>query len=193
MKQKVMLNQILVGNEAIETPDERKADIALCSLGERIVVNELPFYIGQTIVDRKNPERFGTLKGVVISARSDVPVFHCLFDDVSKSIPLSECGMPVMNFERLEQKGFDDFFDCLQIGDAIDVEVAESLFSMTPPLVSNEDYFQSSGKIGVCEETDAGRIPLYLTVKKFGSILSPWRYIGHCAKNDDIHIEHERG
>jgi len=86
----------------------------------------------------------------------------------------------------------DDFFECLHVGDAIDDEVAESLFSMASPIVRNANYCQVSGAVGFGRNKGGMLAPLYLTVKKFGNTSFPWRYVGHCEKDDDIHLNNER-
>lgn len=186
-------HEVLVGNTpAAKFWAKTPATIILHKAGERIVFDEMPIYVGQSVVDTKRPDIPGWVETITVSPKTDVPGICCVFSGGLKyALPPSEVGIPVVGFEELEKRS-DDFFDGLRIGDAIDGEVYENLYNMLPLLVDKPNYFQLSGVIGTAVNESGKSVAVYLTVKKYGSELSPWRYVGHCAKDDDVHLSSEQ-
>ncbi len=178
----------LVGN----TPLDERQDyiqsglVLLRKPGERILFDDTPYYVGQTVATRKEPDVTGIVTHIHINTKSRDPYIHCEFAGRTRVLKPSCLSIPIVGVTELEQRG-DDFFESLHIGDAIDDEIRENLYCMLPRLIEAPDYFQVSGAVGTARGFSGRVIPTYLTVKRFGDSKAPWRYIGHCERGDDVH------
>jgi hypothetical protein len=179
----------MVGNTPIEKCPEyvQYGLIRLSNPGERILFDGTPFYVGQTVATTQEPDATGIVTHIHLNAKSKEPYIHCDFDGKPRILKPRSLSIPIVGALELEQRG-DDFFDSLHIGDAIDEEIRENLYYMLPRLVEKPDYFQLSGVVGTASGYSGRMIPTYLTVKRFGGAKTPWRYIGHCERGDDVHL-----